>query len=358
MTLPKVPWRRPRLGAVTAIMAFLAASCAEDKPQDVLNPAGPFARQPDRLWDMTFAIAVAIFLVVEGLLVFALIRFRHRPGRKAAQFHGNTRLEVVWTLIPALILAVVGVQTVRQIFALADKPSGALPVTIVAHQFWWEFRYPTLGFTTANELHIPTGRPIYVTTRGESTEPVSGYPEVVHSFRVPRLTGATDIIPGHEANFPMQANEPGLYIGQCVEFCGLGHALMRLRVYAQTPAEFNAWVARQKAPAAEPPPGSLAAQGATLFARGSENNQFPGGPACAACHALDSSLDAQPTTGPNLAHFASRATFASDFLKRNPQNLSAWINDPPNLKEGAKMPKLGLTESQIRAVVAYLQTLK
>jgi cytochrome c oxidase subunit 2 len=332
--------------------------CAENKPQDILDPAGPFARAPDHLWNITFTIAAVIFFLVEGLLVVALVKFRHRPERRAAQVHGNTTLEIMWTAIPALILAFVGVLTVRQIFALAHEPPNALPVTVIGHQFWWEYQYPTLGIKTANELHIPAGRPVWVTTRGAPTEQVTGLAEVIHSFWVPRLAGKQDVIPGHEAHIGLEADHPGRYKGECTEFCGVGHADMRLRVFAQAPAQFARWVAAQKRPAVKPPPGSLAAQGARLFQNGSSKGQFPNGPACASCHALSTAISAQPTTGPNLTHVASRTTFAGATFPFTSRYLSLWVHNPVSIKPGAKMPMLGLTPSQVKAVVAYLRTLK
>ena len=341
-----------RVWMLVGLLALGAVACGGSQPQDTLAPAGPFAREPDELWDLVFAIAVAIFVVVEGALVYALVKYRHRPGRKAAQFHGNTKLEVVLTAIPTLILAGIAVPTVQNIFGLASVPGNALPVTVVAHQFWWEASYPEQNVKTANELHIPVGRPVRVTLEGAAADPVDpSQPEVIHSFWVPRLAGTQDIVPGHTNHLLLQADEPGTYLGQCKEFCGLSHAHMKFRVVAETPEDFEEWVEEQSAPAVE---DQQVAEGARLFQEG----EFPNGPPCSACHSLDPSLEAQPAVGPNLAHFATRDNFAADMFRRTDENLRVWLADPPGVKPGARMPDLGLTAEQIDALVAYLQSLK
>jgi cytochrome c oxidase subunit 2 len=332
-------------------VALVFGACASNVPQDPLDPGGEFARRPDELWNLTFAIAAAIFFLVEGALVYALVRYRHRPGRKAAQFHGNTPLEVALTAVPALILAGLAVPTISTIFTLGADPPDALPIKVVAHQFWWEFSYPEQGFKTANEMHIPTGRPVRLSLEGAASDPVTGEAEVIHSFWVPRLAGTQDITPGRTNHLLLEADDPGVYYGQCKEFCGLSHANMRIRVVAQSPGEFAAWVNEQNAPSVE---AEAAAEGARLFAGEVGNLSQP----CAACHAVDPSLQAQPAIGPNLAHFASRKTFAGATFENNAANLRTWLAGPSEMKPGALMPDLGLTQSQIDALVAYLQTLK
>jgi cytochrome c oxidase subunit 2 len=338
-------------------------SCAENAPQDALDPAGEVARKADSLWDLTFLIAVGVFVVVEGLLVFALFRFRERPGHQAKQFHGNTKLEIVLTAVPALILAGLAIPTVGTIVTQAETPANALNVEVVAHQFWWEYKYtdPEFGFVSANELHIPTGRDVYLTLRGATTDLVTGDNEVNHSFWVPKLAGGQDVIPGRENTLRLLTDEPGTYFGQCKEYCGLGHAYMRLQVVAQEPQDFETWAEEQRAAASEPASGS-AAEGAELFAQGAEGGQFANGPACASCHAVDARLAEgeapQPATGPNLAHFAGRETFAGALFENNSQNLEDWLRDPNAVKPGARMPDLGLTEDQITDLVAYLESLQ
>ncbi|MFN2526765.1 MAG: cytochrome c oxidase subunit II [Actinomycetota bacterium] len=342
MTAP----RRGRTAALTAGLALFAAACAEDAPQDFLNhPVGRNAESADRLWDLTFLVAAVIFFLVEAALVYALVRFRHRPGREAADFHGNTRLEVVLTLIPALILVGIAIPTVSTIFRLAGKPANPLEVKVIGHQFWWEYQYDTnadgrADLVTANEMHIPTDRAVFLIIEGATDD-------VIHSFWVPRLSGKQDVVPGRPASMTLRTDEPGVYLGQCTEFCGLSHANMRLRVVAQTPDEFDAWVAEQQAPAELPASGPAAA-GAQEFLTG----------ACVECHTV-AGTEAQGRVGPNLTHFASRSTFAgATFRVSDEEQLRAWLRDPPGEKPGVRMPNLGLSEQQINDLVAFLYTLE
>jgi cytochrome c oxidase subunit II len=339
---------RRAMGLLVAALALIATACAEDAPQDVFRPAGPSAETADDLWNIVFPVAAVIFFVVEGLLIFAVIRFRHRPGRDAKQFHGNTRLEVVLTAVPALILAGVAVPTVGAIFDLAEEPPGAMSVKVVARQFWWEYTYEDLGITTANELHIPINTPVRIKLEGAVTDQVDGNAEVIHSFWVPRLGGTQDIVPGRTNLITLEADEPGTYLGQCKEFCGLGHAYMRLRVIAESQADFDEWAAGLSDEATE-----SASAGAQLFAEGAENISQP----CSTCHSVEATAP-QPSTGPNLEGFANRQTFAGATLDNNDANLNEWLADPAAAKEGAKMPDVGLTQDQIDDLIAYLRTLE
>jgi cytochrome c oxidase subunit 2 len=359
---------RARLIALVGMLVLLLAACAENAPQDALKPAGEVARKADFLWDLTFGIAVAVFVIVEGVLVFALLKFRARPGRRAAQFHGNTRLEVALVVIPALLLAGIGVPTVATVFDLARRPGDALDVKVIGHQFWWEFQYqldddeePEL--VTANEMHIPTDRPVYLTLEGSTQGITPGFAtDVIHSFWVPRLGGAQDLVPGRTTNLTIQADKPGTYLGQCKEFCGLSHAEMKLRVIAQTPGDFEVWANRQQVAAIEPR-GALEQRGAELFLGGSDGEgQFAEGAACATCHTIQGleagELRATGRIGPDLTHLASRETFAAALLDLNGENLRTWLQNPPAVKEGIGMPDLGLTAEEIDALVAYLLSLR
>lgn len=330
--------RRRRLSVALFGVGMWLTACAEDAPQDFLRPEGPIARSQDRLWDLTFFVAVVVFFVVEGALVYALIRYRHRPDRQPADFHGNTRLEVVLTIIPSLLLAGLAIPTVKTIFDLSAKPTGdVVDVTVTAHQFWWRYEYPQYDITTANELHIPVGRPIYVKLLGA---------DVIHSFWVPRLGGKQDVVPGRINYMTLRADEPGTYKGQCTEFCGLSHANMRLRVIAHPEQEFLDWVADQQRPAPRAA-GDLAAEGEKLFLEG----------ACVNCHAVQGT-EAGGQTGPDLTHFASRETFGGAMFANTEENLAAWIRDPDEVKPGAQMPDYGHNDAEIRALVAYLMTLE
>jgi cytochrome c oxidase subunit II len=329
--------------------AFLLSGC-EGGPLNVLGPGGENARKADELWNLTFSIAVGVFVLVQGALVFAVVRYRHKPGRQAAQFHGNTKVEVILTAIPALILATIGFRTVGTIFDLAHEPQGedVLEVNVQGRQFWWVYEYPDLEVVTANELHIPTGTPVALRIEGF---------DVNHSFWVPRLSGAQDMVPGRANGLTIEADEPGTYWGQCKEFCGLSHANMRLRVIAHDPADFDTWVSDQKQPAQQPS-DALAAEGAELFVNGAANGRFEGGPACATCHAIDGLEGAVGVVGPNLTHFKSRKTFAGAMFENSEPELRAWLNDPPGQKPGVLMPNLRLTDDEIDALVAYLETLE
>ncbi len=344
--------RRLLVLAGLVLFAVMLSGCASDAPQDTLQPAGPNAREARDLWNLVFPIAVVIFVIVEGLLVFAVIRFRAKPGREASQFHGNTKVEVILTVIPALILAGISVPTIKSIFELAEEPTGnVLNVTVIAHQFWWEYQYPDLGIVTANELHIPVDVPVRIRLEGQPTDLVDGTSEVIHAFWVPRLGGKQDVVPGRLNLITLQADEPGTYLGQCTEFCGLGHAEMRLLVEAHEQADFDTWVSELK----DTPESTddLVAEGEELFLQG----QFAGGPACSSCHTADATANA-PNAGPNLGGFATRTTFAGAIFDNNEENLIRWLRDPPGMKEGAKMPNLQLTEEQLTALVAYLQSLE
>lgn len=338
-----------------AVTALALSACAEDAPQDFLNADAPNAAKADRLWDIVFPIAVVIFVVVEGALIFTLVKFRHREGREAAQFHGNTKVEVLLTAIPALILAGIAVPTVSTIFDLAEEPSNALQVKVIAHQFWWEYQYEDLGLVTANEMHIPTGQPIRIELEGATTDKVDGSAEVIHSFWAPRLGGTQDIIPGRTNLLTLEAEEPGTYLGQCKELCGIGHGYMRLRVIAHSPEDFDAWAEELRAEAT-----SSEAEGEQLFQEGAEGGAFADGPACSSCHVVDATAVEQSAglAGPNLDGFAARQTFAGAILDNTESNLRRWLEDPAAAKPGAKMPDVGLTQEQIDALVAYLQSLE
>lgn len=340
MTDSKAAKRRFLL--LLALVAALATACDTSGPMDYLQQQdGPQADQADNLWDITFGIAVVIFFLVEGALIFTILKFRRKPGREASQFHGNTKLEVILTLIPSVILAGLAVPTVRTIFDAAAEPTGALNVVVDAKQFWWEYSYPDLDLVTANELHIPVDQAIYISVESS---------DVVHSFWIPRLSGTQDAIPGRSNKMVIQADAPGEYWGQCKEFCGLSHANMRLRVIAHEQSDFDAWVADQREEAAEPNE-SLAREGQELFMSN----------ACAGCHTIGGTV-AAGRAGPDLTHFASRGTFAGAIFENEEGELRRWVADAPSMKPGVLMPsgtqELGLNQNEVDAIVAYLLSLE
>jgi cytochrome c oxidase subunit 2 len=225
--------------------------------------------------------------------------------------------------------------------ALARLPlADAVHIELTAHQFWWDARYddaePSRIFTTANELHVPVGRPVVLTLRAA---------DVIHSFWVPSLHGKKDLIPGRESTLAFRADRAGVYRGQCAEFCGTSHANMLLRVVAEPTDAFERWVASERAPALQPPAG-LAADGAAVFAAS----------ACVGCHTVRGVSSG--VLGPDLTHFGRRATVGAGVLPNTVDNVTAWILDPPRIKPGATMPALGLTEAQARSIAIYLLSLK
>ena len=327
--------RRLLFSAVLAAAALLLSACNSNLPQDTLTPQGPYARRPDTLFNWVFGIAVFVFFLVEGLLVYALFKFRHRPGRAVpAQVHGNKRLEIAWTVAPAVLLAAIAVPTIVLIFGLTQRPPGALSIRVVGHQWWWNVSYPSMRLTTANEVHIPVGRPVELTITSN---------DVIHSFWVPRLAGKQDMQPGKINHILLQADRPGTYVGQCAEYCGLSHANMRLRVIADRPADFEAWVRQEQRPVPQPPQDVLR----ILQNRG-----------CGGCHVLNGLEGFVGTIGPDLTHFGSRRTLAGAILENTPEQLALWLRNPPAVKPGADMPNLRLTPDEIRTLVAYLRSLK
>jgi cytochrome c oxidase subunit 2 len=327
-----------------ALLAVLNSGCAaKDAPLDWLRPAGPIARDIGNLWTLVFYMAVAVFFLVEGAIVYALIRFRHKKGddELPKQTHGNTRLEIGWTIAPALILAVLAVPTLSGIFALARERPNSLQIEVTGQQWWWRYEYKDSKVVTANELHIPINRPVRLALK-------SG--DIIHSYWVPALAGKQDVVPARVNHLTIQADRVGEFQGTCVEFCGLSHANMRLKVFAHTPADFDRWVKEQQAGPATPS-GALAMKGLKVL----EGQQ------CVSCHTIRGTK-AAGTTAPDLTHFASRTTFAGGIFARNEENLKDWLTDAPAQKPGSKMPAgvatMGLSQDDITALIAYLQSLR
>ena len=356
----------PVLGLLA--LALLLAACAPHASQDSLKPAGPFARDPKNLFEKVFWFgAVPVFVLVEGGILWIVFKYRHRKGRDRMppQIHGNTRLEIGWTIVPAVILAVVMVPTVATIWDLARQPpDDALHVNVIGHQWWWKYQYTdadrqttaeTPGpITIANELVIPTGRVVYLTitseagglTREEPDGTIARDAAVIHSFWIPQLAGTQDAVPNQENHILMQADQPGIYQGQCKEFCGLSHGIMKAQVRAVTPEEFAAWAAGQKEDAVQPEAG-LAATGFDTFMNGQ----------CIACHAIQGT-DAAGISAPDLTHFASRDCMVGCLLPNDAESIKTWLHDPPAVKPGSFMPNYHLSEGDIDALTAYLQTLE
>ena len=309
-------------------------------PTNIFAPLSTPAQSIFDLSLMILAITAAIFVIVAGLLVYSVVKFRKRrndDGREPAQVYGSTQVELAWTILPVIVVLVLFLATARAVFGVqeARQPKGALEVTVVGHQFWWEFRYPGKNVVTANELHVPVGEPTFMTLLSADTD---------HSFWVPRLAGKTDLIPNHPNKMWIQPLEPGVYLGQCAQYCGTQHALMLLRVYAQSRPDFDRWIEEQAAVARA---DESFAEGRKVFER----------TACINCHAVAGTA-ANGRFGPDLTHLMSRDTLASGVAANTPENLRRWIARPDDFKPGSLMPPMGLTDQQLDAVTAYLASLR
>lgn len=343
-------WLRAVSSTGIAILIFLSlpGRAFADNPQSVPSIFAPASTPASDIYSLSLfvlAITGGIFVVVAGLLTYAIIRFRDRGGednREPAQIYGSTQIELAWTVIPVIIVVVLFLTTARMIFAIQDapKPPDALDVTVVGHQFWWEFRYPKLGIVTANELHVP----LSTDSRPDPTYLKLLSADVDHSFWVPQLAGKTDLIPNHENITWIDPKHPGLYVGQCAQFCGVEHAKMLLRVYVDTPAQFAAWVKDQQQPGIQDP---AVAAGRRIFET----------EACMNCHTIRGTA-ATGRFGPDLTHLMSRDTLASGVVPNTRENLRQWIKDPDSFKSGSLMPAMQLSNEQLDELTAYLETLK
>jgi cytochrome c oxidase subunit 2 len=356
---------RRRAGALPLLCALalgLAGCNPERYPQTALLPISDFARIGDNVQDQTFYWALGVFVLVEGALLYAVFRFRGRPDDpEPSQIHGNTTIEIIWTLIPALILAAIAVPTVRGIFETNTTPAGAMKIEVIGHQWWWEFRYPEADITTANEMFIPAGRTVELKIN-------SG--DVVHSFWPPRFAGKRDVFPGRETRIWWKADSTGLYPGQCAEYCGIQHARMAFHVRSVTPDEFDAWVGHMKTKGPPKPPAAAAPTGKDSLQTASAGAKVQG-PAqgadyaageklfmtkgCMGCHSLQAVGAPKGLIGPNLANVGARSHIAAGWLPNTDANLERWIREPQAVKKGVLMPNLGVTVEEARALRAYLR---
>jgi cytochrome c oxidase subunit 2 len=318
-------------------------------PTNIFDPAATPAHSIFNIAMFVLSITLVIFLIVAGLLVYALIRYRSRPedsDREPAQIYGSNQIELSWTVIPILIVVTLFLSTTRVILGTQSipKPDSAFNVTVIGHQFWWEYRYPTLGVVTANELHIPISDPANPTP----TYLIMSSADVAHSFWVPRLAGKMDVIPNKVNTMWLDPPQAALYLGQCAQYCGTQHAKMLLRVYAQSPADFAAWVSQQKQPGRQDFAGDPAAtEGQEVFMHN----------ACINCHAVAGTV-ATGRFGPDLTHLASRETIAAGAIQNTPENLRKWVGDPNTMKPGSLMPAMHLNDHDLNAITAYLTQLR
>jgi cytochrome c oxidase subunit 2 len=314
---------------------------------NVTNIFAPVSGHAKALVDIgMFVLAVTglIFVIVFGLLATAIARFRESdsdPDREPPQVYGSTQIELAWTIIPCLIVFVLFLATARVIHALQDahKPPGALDVTVIGHQFWWEFRYPDLGIVTANELHIPVSdparpRPTFMKLLSADTD---------HSFWIPELGGKTDLIPNRVNQMWLDPHRQGLFLGQCAQYCGVQHGKMLLRVVVDSDEDFETWVRAQQQPAAR---DEQVAAGRRVFET----------TACINCHAVAGTA-ANGRFGPDLTHLMSRRTIASGAAENTRDNLRRWLENPDSIKPGSLMPAMKVADADLDALVAYMMSL-
>lgn len=345
MRLRNRPATRLLACASLVLPLFLLAACSGSDPQNTLSPQGHIAAITAGLFWPIFWIAVGVFVLVEGLLVFAMFRFRARSGRPMpVQIHGNTTLELTWTAIPALMLLGIAIPTIATLVQVNTTPANAMEINVIAHQWWWEFDYPDQHIVTADELHIPAGVPVHVHLHSN---------DVIHSFWVPVLVGKQDVIPNHDGGMWFSAYQPGTYFGQCAQFCGEQHALMQFRVVAQSQDDFNNWVSNQQADANLSSAAQSVLTGDTTQTDAGAQALINNG--CTGCHTI-AGTNAQGTVGPNLTHFASRAWFEE--MDSNPQDIQRWISGPQTVKPGNDMNIGHLSDQDVQALVALLSNLK
>jgi cytochrome c oxidase subunit 2 len=417
------PQSRPRrlaTAALTAVLAVFVAACAQDHPNTIFHSHTDFNRDVGFLFDLLIWLGTVVFVFVEGILIITLIKFRKREGQPAPQHvHGNTKLEIAWTTIPALILAIIAVPTVRTIFKTEAKASpDALQVQVIGHQWWWEFRYPQYGITTANEVYLPIGRKVNFELHTA---------DVIHSFWIPQLGGKRDLVSNHTNFlwFTPDSVSDNMFNGFCAEYCGTSHANMRFKAVTVTPQEFEAWAQHQQLPAvfnaadttrkpaapaaaatmaAAPAPAQAAPSTLSFVELPKEkighfavpetptpdgltfDTTLVGDPArgqdlltkgtggCLGCHTIKGNPMMVGQIGPNLTHVATRTTIAGGIYPNDKRHLSLWIKNARLMKPGVLMPTLGLgqfdpiakmtiqagglTDQQIADIVAYLQALK
>ncbi len=314
-------------------------------PTNIFAPASTPAKSIFGLSLFVLAVTGAVFLVVFILLLYSVVKFRKRKnddGREPPQVYGSNQVELAWTIIPILIVVALFMATARVIAIVqkASAPSNAIAVTAIGHQFWWEYRYPGLGVVTADELHVPVSDPAHPTPT--FIKLLSA--DTDHSFWVPRLAGKTDLIPNHPNSMWIDPHEAGLYLGQCAQYCGTQHAKMLLRVYVQSRDEFDRWIQQQRQPALV---NGAVSQGQRIFET----------TACINCHTVSGTV-ANGRFGPDLTHLMSRDTIAAGAAKNTPENLRQWILNPDAIKPGSLMPAMQLSDQDLDALTAYLQTLR
>lgn len=324
-------------GVAAGLLLIGASACAA--PIDSFNPVTGRGRAISDLFVVTLVLSALVFLLVVGVLAYVLVRFRSRADApEPPQIHGNTRLEIGWTIAPLLLLVVLFFMTVQTQRIVEAEAPGALRIRVIGHQWWWEYQYPELGLITANELHLPVGRPIKLELEGA---------DVIHSFWVPQLGWKKDTIPGKTNDIWAEFDQAGVYDGACTEYCGTQHAWMRVRLVAEPADQFDAWARQQQQPSPAPS-NETTRRGQAVFLQNT----------CVNCHAV-AGTPANARVGPDLSHFGSRTTIGSGVLDNTPENLRRWLAEVQRVKPGALMPNYNiLPEDDLRALVDYLEGLE
>jgi len=315
---------------------------------DLTSIFAPASTPAKSIVDLSFfvlTITGIIFVVVAALLVYAIVKFRGRAadaGSEPPQVYGSTQIELAWTVVPILVVVVLVAATARVTHAIQDapQPPSALEVTVIGHQFWWEYRYPQLGIVTANELHVPVSdparpRPTVLTLLSADTD---------HSFWIPQLGGKTDLIPNHPNEMWMDPRRTGVFLGQCAQYCGTQHGKMLLSVSVDSAEDFDAWVRAQQQHAMQ---DESVVAGKRIFET----------TACINCHAIGGTV-ANGRYGPDLTHLMSRRTLASGAAANTTANLRLWIENPEAIKPGSLMPAMKLNDADLDALVRYMETLR
>jgi cytochrome c oxidase subunit 2 len=333
------------VNALSVLLQVQVPGVAERRLTNIFAPLATPGSMEKEAAMFTIGITAAIFVVVAGLIVFTMYRFRRRPGddsqQEPPQVYGSNQIEAAWTIIPILIVFVLIGVSARVIASVqnASPPPHTLKVRLIGHQWWWEVQYPDYGLVTANEIHVPANLDGKAATYLELTSV-----DVIHSFWMPELAGKFDLIPNRVNYMWIDPKQPGVYVGNCAEYCGTQHANMLLRVVAQTPQDFKTWTEQQKQPAVE---DASLSQAKDTF----------GGLACVNCHMIRGT-GSVGKFGPDLTHLMSRQTLAAGVLVNDAKNLRAWVNDPQEAKPGCFMPSMKLTDRELDQVVSYLQSLR
>ena len=307
---------------------------------NALDPQSPQARAMYELFVRSNIIFLLIFAIVTGLIVFSIVRSRARAQqRDPEQIAGNKGVEIAWTIIPFLIVILLLAMTLSAMNRVDPPPAPSPDLVVTGHQFWWQVDYPGSGVTTANEIHIPTGKALSVRLESQ---------DVLHEFWVPKLTRKMSNVPGQPNHIWIQADKPGTYIGQCSEFCGTQHAWMRIVVIADEPAQFEAWQRAQLQPARTASSDATTAKGLVVFQTAT----------CMNCHAIQGVAGADSRVAPDLTHVGSRRQLASGMIDNTPANMRLWLKSPQHIKPGALMPDFIFTDEQLDQLAAYLSALQ